>query len=175
MRSTMRSTSSSMTGMVRPHGFVHTGVLAVDARQDVVHRHPLQVVVGRILFGDSIFHSGISKALRRAILRWFPPRRPLRFQRLAQQRLEVGRHAAQQRYGEFRRDNGSGCGTAKVGGTTGRTMLPDLRAVDMRAYERCERGQKAVGVRLAVDAADDLLVIQPVRREKLALSAECAP
>ena len=37
----------------------------------------------------------------------------------------------------------------------------------MRAYERCERGQKAVGVRLAVDAADDLLVIQPVRREKL--------
>jgi hypothetical protein len=61
----------------------------------------------------------------------------LRFQRLAQQRLEVGRHAAQQRDGEFRRI------TVQVAGRKvaerPEYQLPDLRAVDMRAYERCER------------------------------------
>ena len=44
-------------GNGRGHGIGHTAVFAVDARQQVVHRHPLQIVVGRSLFRYSdLFH-----------------------------------------------------------------------------------------------------------------------
>ena len=46
--------------------------------------------------------------------------------------------------------------------------VPDIGAVQMRMDERRERRQETVGVRFPVNPADDLLVSQSVRREKLA-------
>ena len=44
---------------------------------------------------------------------------------------------------------------------------PHLGAIQVRMYERRERRQETVGIRLAVDPEDDLLIGQPMRREEL--------
>ena len=48
-------------------GSGYEAVFAVDSGEDVADRHVLQVVVCRCLFGNSIFHGGISKVPLRAI------------------------------------------------------------------------------------------------------------
>ena len=87
-------------------------------------------------------------------------------QRFAQQIPESGRNAAHTRHGQM-----DGI-TAQVAlGEIGEAPLdhvPDIGAVQMRMDKRRERCQKTVGVRFPVNPADDLLVSQSVRREKLA-------
>ena len=51
-------------------------------------------------------------------------------------------------------------------GEGSRHHSPHLGAIQVRMYERRERRQETVGIRLAVDPADDLLIGQPMRREE---------
>ena len=86
-------------------------------------------------------------------------------QRFAQQIPESGRNAAHARHRQV-------CGiTAQVTpgeiGETPRNHIPDIGTVQMRMDERRERRQKTVGVRFPVNPANDLLIGQSVRREKL--------